>query len=270
MSTKRGYRFPGMDPWLEHPATWPDVHHRLITYIADELAGQIAPRYSARHGERLIIETSGRAIAPDVFETERALGQPLPAATATLELPVIIRLPQVWIRQPYVEIRDRRAGNQVITVIEILSPSNKRRGADARDKYVQKQGELLDSKVSLVEIDLLRGGEHTVAVPAECLADLGRFHYRIVSRRADRSAEAEVYPIRLIQRLPRLRVPLVAPDDDAGVDLQSLLERAYQAGGYAEDMDYEASPLPALEEADLAWAREVLGGGATAAGISPG
>ncbi|MCK4452049.1 MAG: DUF4058 family protein [Anaerolineae bacterium] len=25
--------FPGMDPYLEYPVRWPDVHHSLITYI---------------------------------------------------------------------------------------------------------------------------------------------------------------------------------------------------------------------------------------------
>lgn len=37
--------FPGMDPWLEHPAIWPDVHNSLITAIRDELAPRVAPRY---------------------------------------------------------------------------------------------------------------------------------------------------------------------------------------------------------------------------------
>ncbi len=34
--------FPGMDPWLEHPAIWPDAQNSLITAIRDELAPRIA------------------------------------------------------------------------------------------------------------------------------------------------------------------------------------------------------------------------------------
>ncbi len=35
-------QFPGMDPWLEHPDLWPDVHNSLITAIRDELSGTSA------------------------------------------------------------------------------------------------------------------------------------------------------------------------------------------------------------------------------------
>src|SRR5215468_6146658 len=37
--------FPGMDPYLEHPSLWPDVHNRLITAVADDLSERVAPRY---------------------------------------------------------------------------------------------------------------------------------------------------------------------------------------------------------------------------------
>ncbi len=39
--------FPGMDPYLEQPSLWPDVHHRLITSICDQIQSQIVPRYVA-------------------------------------------------------------------------------------------------------------------------------------------------------------------------------------------------------------------------------
>lgn len=29
--------FPGMDPYLEHPSLWPDVHHSLIAAIRDAM-----------------------------------------------------------------------------------------------------------------------------------------------------------------------------------------------------------------------------------------
>lgn len=37
--------FPGMDPYLEHPDLWPDVHHRLIVTLADYLVPRLRPRY---------------------------------------------------------------------------------------------------------------------------------------------------------------------------------------------------------------------------------
>ena len=42
--------FPGMDPYLEEPRRWPDVHQSLITYIRDALQPAVRPRYFARHG----------------------------------------------------------------------------------------------------------------------------------------------------------------------------------------------------------------------------
>lgn len=37
--------FPGMNPYLEHPTLWPDVHNRLIAALADDLSERVAPRY---------------------------------------------------------------------------------------------------------------------------------------------------------------------------------------------------------------------------------
>ena len=37
--------FPGMDPYLEHPDLWPDVHHGLIESLRDALAQRLRPKY---------------------------------------------------------------------------------------------------------------------------------------------------------------------------------------------------------------------------------
>lgn len=34
-----------MDPWLEHPGLWPDVHERLVIAIARHLGPILRPRY---------------------------------------------------------------------------------------------------------------------------------------------------------------------------------------------------------------------------------
>ena len=39
--------FPGMDPYLEVPATWQGFHHRLADEIADRLNVSIGPKYYA-------------------------------------------------------------------------------------------------------------------------------------------------------------------------------------------------------------------------------
>ena len=39
--------FPGMDPWLEDPPLWPDVHESLIVYFREQLQPFLRPRYVA-------------------------------------------------------------------------------------------------------------------------------------------------------------------------------------------------------------------------------
>ena len=50
-------QFPGMDPWLEHPDLWPDVHNSLITAIRDELMPKVLPRYVVRVESRTTVLT---------------------------------------------------------------------------------------------------------------------------------------------------------------------------------------------------------------------
>src|SRR5271157_4676791 len=50
-------QFPGMDPWLEHPDLWPDVHSSLITAIRDELMPRVLPRYVVRVESRTTVLT---------------------------------------------------------------------------------------------------------------------------------------------------------------------------------------------------------------------
>ena len=49
--------FPGMDPWLEHPDLWPDVHNSLITATRDELMPRVLPRYVVRVESRTTVLT---------------------------------------------------------------------------------------------------------------------------------------------------------------------------------------------------------------------
>lgn len=37
--------FPGMNPYLENPDLWSEVHHRLITAIADAIESNLSLRY---------------------------------------------------------------------------------------------------------------------------------------------------------------------------------------------------------------------------------
>src|SRR5213079_359901 len=85
--------FPGMDPYLEKPNLWPDVHHRLITTASDVLTGQLRPKYYVRIEERVYVSDENdpgrRVIAPDLRIVDRPGWEGAPLAeggTATLEV----------------------------------------------------------------------------------------------------------------------------------------------------------------------------------------
>lgn len=270
--------FPGMDPYLEDPAHWPDVHQRLITYIADILGADLRPRYHARIGERVYILKPPRTFYPDLTIVRRpvTVREPTPAyagvavaavdaetkveaeVEAEVDTPVLVTVPPVEHREPYLEIV-HAAGGEVVTVIEVLSPTNKMPGEGHR-LYRQKQRELLETSVHLVEIDLLSTGLHTVALPEEARAELPPHRYLISVRRGPERHRFELYPLSLTQRLPRMRIPLKEPDPDVVLDLQAVLNRCYDNGGYADLIDYRRPPSAPLSAEEAAWVDGLLRG----------
>jgi hypothetical protein len=104
------------------------------------------------HEERRLI---GRA---DVEVSDRTPAEARTGQVGVLAAPARVELPPAIDveRLSFLEVRDRKS-RQVVSVIELLSPSNKAIGSD-RDQYVNKRTQLLSSPVHLVEIDLLRGG----------------------------------------------------------------------------------------------------------------
>src|SRR4051812_7175962 len=94
--------FPGMDPYLESPVIWPDVHHGLISGIQAALNPSVRPRYVARVELRVYIsddDDPGRAaLVPDVHVdrspkrkgTRRAKAEPALAVTQPLIVPTLM------------------------------------------------------------------------------------------------------------------------------------------------------------------------------------
>lgn len=245
--------FPGMNPYLERDDVWPDLHHRLIDRIADALADQVDPRDLVKIEEqRYVQEAPGSPHRPGPrADVAVKPGEGLAAAAAAapslavLEAPVRIHLPWPEVEyQAYLEVRDR-SSRELVTVLELLSPTNKGRH---RDQYLRKREEVLLGKVHLVEIDLLRGGD---PMPAPDRPDCDD---SVTVSRAERRPEADFWPIRLPERLPIIPVPLRAPDRDATLDLQELLHRVHDAGRYAHYID-EARPQPPLRPDEEAWAK---------------
>jgi hypothetical protein len=140
-------------------------------------------------------------------------------------------------------------------------------GSEGHTLYLQKQREVLASKVNLVEIDLLRGGQHTTAVRFEdALAKAGPFDYHGCVRAFEEPNDFVIYPISLGERLPVLAVPLLPGDGSVSIDLQTLLDRCYDTGLYQRRVRYaERTPSPPLRPEQTAWVEQVL----SAKGILP-
>jgi hypothetical protein len=170
--------------------------------------------------------------------------------------PIVIELADEAETQTFLEVREVASPARLVTVLEVLSPSNKKPG-EAQAQYLRKQAELLQAGVSLVEIDLLRDGDWIVAVPLDAVEREIRANYRVVARRGWRPLHADYYPIRLADRLPCIKVPLRPDDADAPLDLQSLIEQCYADGGY-DDIDYGRPPEPPLAPAEARWAAQLL------------
>jgi hypothetical protein len=257
--------FPGMDPYLEDPIGWPDVHQRLITTIGTVLNSMLPPHYLARIGERLYVVQPERSIYADVMVLERPSPPPLReqggGGTAVLvasDAPLVLTVPLAEIREVFVEILAVRGQHHVVAVIEVLSPANKTAGSEGRQLYKKKQREILASQAHLIEIDLLHQGEPTVAPPVDILIQHGCWDYLVSLHRGGQHDQYEVWMIPLRQRLPRIRVPLADGDPDVVLDLQAVLDRCYDEGAYARALDYRRHPPIPLKAADAEWVEALL------------
>jgi hypothetical protein len=252
--------FPGMDPYLETPDLWPDVHHGLISQIQAVLNPLVRPRYVARVELRVYIsddDDPGReAIIPDVrIEKAKRKSNKKSRATAAVAVvePLIIPfLIDDEIEEARIEVRHLETG-ALVTLIEVLSPTNKIRGARGRQSFMAKRQETLASDVHWVEIDLLRAGVPSVTRPPLVPSD-----YRIVVSRSGKRNKARYWPVSVRQPLPVIGVPLRSPDADVPLDLGGVLQAAYDRGAYDVSIDYRQEPDPPLSTADVAWADQLL------------
>lgn len=241
--------FPGMDPFLERPALWPDVCNSLIVALRDALQPRARPDYYVAIEERAcIVEPGALALAGPadaaVIRPSRGEAGEMGAMIVELDLPG-------QIRETYLEVRSV-ADHQVVTLIAILSPTNKRPG-EGRALYLRKRRAVLASMTHLVEIDLLRGGEATPFRGAPARGD-----YRILVSRADQRPRAELLICTLRQTLPAIRVPLRPGDSEPLLELNRILHDLYDRAGYDARIDYCAAPDPPLADDDAAWADALL------------
>jgi hypothetical protein len=258
-----------MDPFLEDPAVFPDLHDSLIFCLRESLNSQLPEPYYAGIGSRVWVQTAQRRIVPDVslLRGQQTANGGIPAggggiavAEAVRAEPVVVHVPREEIRETFLEIYAQPGGERLVATVEVLSPANKSSGIHGRDLYLQKQEEVLNNEVHLVEIDLLRGGIHTTAVPLEqAVAKAGSFEYHVCIHRFDRPDDYFVYPIRLGDRLPAIAIPLLPADPAVQMNLQAVLDRCYDTGQYRRRVRYdERAVVPPLPAEQSKWVQALL------------
>ena len=254
--------FPGMDPFIERQE-WSDFHATFITVLRELLVPRVEPRYVVRVERRVYVEHApdedGRPLVSDLAVLKDPQGASRAATSESVESVAVVEgilpMPQER-RESFLVIRERET-LEVVTVIELLSPGNKRSGSDGRREYLAKREAVLASDSHLVEIDLLRGGLRLPMVTPLPEAD----YYVIVSRKQTRP-RARIHAWPLARPIPTIHVPLLRDDPDVPVDLQAALGMVYERARYDLSIDYTAELSPALDAAGEEWLRNVLAGGA--------
>ncbi len=264
--------FPGMDPYLENPDWFPGLHANLIVFMKGALQRSLPGSYYADSSQRVWVECSQRHIEPDVEVVQSARRTRKRAGGGGLALaepgeeggPLVVTVETIEhgpFKKSFLEIRRRRGKEvQIVTTIEVLSPANKKIGNPGREKFLEQQRETLASETHLVEIDLLRGGAHALAVPKNLVtAKAGPCEYLVSIHCFDRPKEFLVYPIPLRQRLPRIAIPLSPGDPDVPLDLQEVFDRSYDFGPYDREIEYGTDPIvPRLKPEQADWAANLF------------
>lgn len=263
--------FPGMDPYLEHPGLWPDVHHELISAIRATLTRALRPRY--------VVGIEERVYLLDPIEMDRRLGQRVPdvavavgtapaarparwdagggvAVASEVEVevaqPIVVRTGFEEVREAFLVVADVDT-RSIVTVIEVLSPANKLAGSPGLESFSAKRIEIMSSTTHWVEVDLLRSG---VSLRARQFA--GPCEYLVHVSPTALRPQGKLWPIRLSQRLPGVPIPLKAGDPDVPLDLQDVLTTAYDLAGYDYRIDYKSDPVPPLDPPWSDWADRLL------------
>ncbi len=252
-----------MNPFFEQE--WHSAHTALIMYVRDSLQARLPPDLIAAPEQEVVTIGGGPkpiTYRPDVQVREPwTLKEPSPTEVAEppeAALPPVATEPIRVLVEDEIErwIEIREASGRLITVLELFSPSNKLESAE-RDRYLRKRRRLVSGGANVVEMDLVRKGAWLFPEAVRQVLQQAGACYGICAIRAERRGEYEVYPIRLRERLPAVRVPLRPTDADVVLDLQPLIDQCHERGRY-HFLDYRRPLEPPLSPEDAAWAEQLL------------
>ena len=250
--------FPGMDPYLESQGYWQDFHTSILVECRKALKGVLPRHYAALIEERInLVDPSAEELR--IYQPEVAIARedrgPIAAGSRgvllTLEpvtIPLIIEAVEK-VRLRWIEIR-RVPDLSLVTVIEILSPTNK--SGSGRKEYLEKRNQLIQQPINLVEIDLLLGGRRPRLGASLPWGD----YFAFVSRHHQRP-NCDVFAWSIRHALPVIPIPLSNSDPDVNLNLGEVFSQTYEAGPYGDLTRYAAPLELPLAPEDRAWAEEL-------------
>lgn len=252
--------FPGMDPYIEATGMWEDFHSTLITHIKEAISASVPKRYAVRAGKRsyvVLAEEDGKGtheFVPDVKLTTPQASRSS-TATVTVSEPAVQVEPvemEAFIseefREAFIDVYDSDEDQRLVASIEVLSPSNKRKGSLGWQRFLRKRQSLMLAEVCVVEIDLLRGGTRMTM-----RSDWPKSPYTLLVHRRSRPGRCRVWPAHFQTPLPVIPVSLLEPDPPVLLALQPLIDITYERGRYREAIDYSKPLQPPLSDAEAAW-----------------
>lgn len=248
--------FPGMNPFLESPDVWEMFHTHFIVEAHRRLAIAVQPHYEVQTESRLYIHEPSAEERRYFARADLSIaGQyhESPSATATIaptsnSISTVMETTKIR----YLTIRGR-ANSNIVTVIELLSPTNKRRGSD-REQFLSKRTELLASTSHYVEIDLLRVGPR-LPFDHEVVGN----YYAAVSR-VEQRPTIGMWTWSLAEPMPTIPIPLHGPDPDVFLDLKSILDTVYDSAKFSQRI-YSQTLEPELTTKEKSWIKDLIQAG---------
>jgi len=238
--------FPGIDPWLEHPALWPDVHNSLIAAIANELTPKVVPKYYVALEQRVYALQPGDLVSDDVACESDEVDEPTAARVLDVELPIDVDRHE-WFLEVH-EVKTRT----LVTVLEVLSLDNKIH-AQGCEKYSKKRTRIFGSRTNHVEIDLLRAGQ-----PMPLQRKPVRSDYRILISRGATRPRAKLAIFNVHQPIPSIPIPLLPEDGEPDLDLGVVFHALYERARFDLRLNYAKPPVPPLHKGVAEWARSIV------------
>jgi Protein of unknown function (DUF4058) len=162
-------------------------------------------------------------------------------------------------KHQYAEIRN--TDHDLLTFIDFATPRNKATGPERRS-YLRNRKKLLESKVSFVEFDFLRGGKaHNEKRDDDDEDERSSLpEYSIVIRTAEKPARmCRSYSWDVRVRAPEISIPFRPGVQRVHVDVQKIIDKVYDNGPYDQGaVEYDEPPDPPLPPELANWAAECL------------